>query len=244
MKTIVIIPSRMSSKRFPGKPMAKINGIPMIQMVWEKAKAANVGEVYVACSENEIYDLIKSIGGKAILTDPKLATGTDRIFQAFQSLDKIDEIDSIINLQGDMPLINPTDIINVIKPLKNNYSISTLATNLLTNQISNPNITKIEVEWMKNNIGLAKNFFRIKKEINANTFHHVGIYGYTPDSLKNFINTSKSENEIKLNLEQFRVMDAGINIGVVYVPNILFGIDTKEDLIDAESIIRQENAVN
>ena len=234
----------MSSKRFPGKPMAKINGIPMIQMVWEKAKASRIGEVYVACSEQEVFELITNIGGNAVLTSPDLPTGTDRIYQAFKNIDSKDQIDAIINLQGDMPLIDPADIQKVLNPLKKDFTISTLATNLKDDQIVNPNVTKVEVSWVDNNVGLAKDFYRTKKYINKNTFHHVGIYGYTPNSLNKFTNMKKSKNEINLNLEQFRAIDANINIGVTYVPNILFGIDTKEDLIEAQNIILQKNEKN
>ena len=118
MKTIIIIPSRMASTRFPGKPMVKIAGIPMVQRVWEQAIAAKIGEVYVACSENEVYDLISERGGKAILTDPKLPSGTDRIFAAFQQIENSSDIKYIINLQGDMPIIKPNHIKNVIEPLQ------------------------------------------------------------------------------------------------------------------------------
>ena len=110
MKSIIIIPSRMASSRFPGKPLVKIDGIPMIQRVWEKAIASKVGDVYVACSETEVYDLINGLGGKAILTDPNIPSGTDRIFSALKQIDKSKEIQCIINLQGDMPLINSNHI--------------------------------------------------------------------------------------------------------------------------------------
>ena len=86
MKIVIIIPSRMASKRFPGKPLAKIDGIPMIQRVWQQANAANIGEVFVACSENDVFDLIKGVGGNAIMTDPSLPSGTDRIHSAFKKI--------------------------------------------------------------------------------------------------------------------------------------------------------------
>ena len=127
----------MASSRFPGKPLAKIDGIPMIQRVWQQAIASKVGDVYVACSEQEVYDLITAIGGKAILTDPNLPSGTDRIYSAFQKIKNSSEIEFIINLQGDMPLINPKHIRIVLEPVKKNYSIGTLATNLKQNEFKN-----------------------------------------------------------------------------------------------------------
>ena len=110
MKTLILIPARMASSRFPNKPMALINGKPMIQRVWEQAISSNLGEVIVACCEPEVLQCIKSIGGRAILTDPDLPSGTDRIYQALHKVDNSDQFDSIINLQGDMPIISPDDI--------------------------------------------------------------------------------------------------------------------------------------
>ena len=231
----------MASSRFPGKPLAKINGTPMIEMVWKKAIEADIGEVYVACAEIEIYNLIKKIGGNAILTDPNLPSGTDRIHDAFLKLKYQGKKYNIINLQGDMPLIKSEDIISVLEPLKNNYSISTIATDLAEDEFKNPNVTKVEVDIKNNSIGKAKNFFRISSRLYNNTYHHVGLYGYTSESLEDFVSYPKSKNEILLSLEQYRAMDKGIEIGVKYVPNIHLSIDTKEDLITAQNIIKDKN---
>ena len=244
MKTIIIIPSRMASTRFPGKPLVKIKGVPMIQRVWEQAKASNLGEVYVACSEKEVYDLIKTIGGKPILTHPNLPSGTDRIYSAFKQIDNAEEVEFIINLQGDMPLINPNHIHKVIEPLENNYSIGTLATNLTANEFKNPNVTKVKIDWTHKNLGYAKEFFRLKDKQIDNIYHHVGIYCYTKNSLFQFIDLPVSKNETSLNLEQYRAIDHGINIGVSYIPEIAPSIDTKEDLITVESIIREKYEKN
>ncbi len=244
MKTIIIIPSRMASERFPGKPMAKINGIPMVQRVWRQAIDSMIGDVYVACAENEIFDLVSSLGGNAILTDPDLPSGTDRIHSAFLKIKNNNSIDNVINLQGDMPLIQPEQIKKVIHPLLNNFKIGTLATTLHDHEKNNPNVTKVLIDKIKNNVGIAKEFFRIKDSIQGNVFHHVGIYSYTRDALLNFVKLPKSKNEIMLNLEQYRAMDAQLDIGVTYVSNIPFSIDTKEDLINAEIIIKDINEKN
>ena len=241
MKTIIIIPSRMASTRFPGKPLAIIAGKPMIQRVWEQAINSNLGEVLVACSENEVFNLIKSLGGKVILTDPNLPSGTDRIHSALLQMNSEFDFDCIINLQGDMPLIQPEHINKVIQPIKNNFNIGTLATNLKKNEEDNPNVTKVKVDWNKKSVGIAEEFFRKKDKIEDNVFHHVGIYSYTKKSLDNFVNLPKSKNEITLNLEQYRAMDSGISIGVSFVDGISAGIDTKDDLITAESIILENN---
>ena len=241
MKTIIMIPSRMASSRFPGKPMVKINGKPMIQRVWQQAINSNVGDVVVACSENEVFELITNLGGKAILTNPNLPSGTDRIYSALTKMPEHKEFDFVINLQGDMPIIKPQQIKKVINPLKHKYSIGTLATNLKKDEVSNKNVTKVSVKWDKNNIGQAKDFFRYKDKVDENTFHHVGIYSYTINSIKDFVKLPTSKNEKLLNLEQYRAMDAGIGIGVTLVNNIPPSIDTKEDLNLIETIIRENN---
>ena len=241
MKSIIVIPSRMASTRFPGKPLAIIAGKPMIQRVWEQAIISNLGEVLVACSENEVFNLIKSLGGKVILTDPDLPSGTDRIHSALLQMNSEFDFDCIINLQGDMPLIQPEHIKKVVQPIKNNFDIGTLATNLKKNEEDNPNVTKVKVDWNKKSVGIAEEFFRKKDKIEDNVFHHVGIYSYTKKSLDNFVNLPKSKNEITLNLEQYRAMDSGISIGVSFVDGISAGIDTKDDLITAESIILENN---
>ena len=241
MKTIIMIPSRMASSRFPGKPMVKINGKPMIQRVWQQAINCNIGDVVVACSENEVFDLITNLGGKAILTNPNLPSGTDRIYSALTKIPEHKEFDFVINLQGDMPIIKPQQIKKVINPLKHKYSIGTLATNLKKDEVSNKNVTKVSVKWDKNNIGQAKEFFRYKDKVDENTFHHVGIYSYTINSIKDFVKLPTSKNEKLLKLEQYRAMDAGIGIGVTLVNNIPPSIDTKEDLNLVENIIREKN---
>ena len=222
MKSIIVIPSRMASTRFPGKPLAIIAGKPMIQRVWEQAIISNLGEVLVACSENEVFNLIKSLGGKVILTDPDLPSGTDRIHSALLQMNSEFDFDCIINLQGDMPLIQPEHINKVIQPIKNNFNIGTLATNLKKNEEDNPNVTKVKVHWNKKSVGIAEEFFRNKDKIEDNVYHHVGIYSYTKKSLDNFVNLPKSKNEITLNLEQYRAMDSGITIKLFFNLAIFF----------------------
>ena len=161
MKTIVIIPSRMASKRFPNKPMAMINGMTMIERVWRQAINSNVGSVYVACCEKEVFELIADKGGNAIMTDPNLPSGTDRVFAGFEKIQNLEKLDSIINLQGDMPLINSDDIAKVNEPIINGYSIGTLGTDLNSIEEENINITKVKINWDKEKkIGNAVDFYK------------------------------------------------------------------------------------
>ena len=175
------------------------------------------------------------------MTDPNLSSGTDRVHSAFLKIKNNKDIDVIINLQGDMPLINPEHILKVIDPIKRNFTIGTLATNLHDNELNNPNVTKVEVDFKKNEIAQALSFYRKVTIENKNLYHHVGIYSYTPVSINTFINLPKSKNEIDLSLEQMRAMDSNIPIGVMYVPEVPMSVDTKEDLINIETNIIEHN---
>ena len=242
MKTAIIIPARMASQRFPNKPMAKINGTPMIERVWRQGINSKVGDVYVACSENEVFNLIISKGGKAIMTDPDLPSGTDRVFAAFNLLENKNDYESIINLQGDMPLIDYKNIQSANIPLHNGYDIGTIATDISSNEIKNENITKVTVDWKEEGVvGNSLDFYKsIKKEV-TNIYQHVGIYSFKPSALKKFILLPPSKNEIDRKLEQLRLLDAGIKIGITYVENVPISVDTVEDLILIENILKNKD---
>ena len=239
MKTAIIIPARMASQRFPNKPMAKINGTPMIERVWRQGINSKVGDVYVACSENEVFNLIISKGGKAIMTDPDLPSGTDRVFAAFNLLENKNDYESIINLQGDMPLIDYKNIQSANIPLHNGYDIGTIATDISSNEIKNENITKVTVDWKEEGVvGNSLDFYKsIKTEV-TNIYQHVGIYSFKPSALKKFILLPPSKNEIDRKLEQLRLLDAGIKIGITYVENVPISVDTVEDLMLIENILK------
>jgi len=244
MKTAIIIPSRMSSKRFPNKPMAKINGIPMIERVWKQGINSKIGDVYVACSEDEVFNLITSKGGKAIMTDPNLPSGTDRVFAAFNLLDNKDEYESIINLQGDMPLIDSINIQSVNIPLENGYDIGTIATEISNEEEKNENITKVSIDWKEADVvGNSLDFYKFSTKQSSNIYQHVGIYSFKPIALRKFVSLPPSKNEIDRKLEQLRAIDAGIKIGITYVENVPISVDTLEDLILIENILnnRDEN---
>ena len=242
MKTIVIIPSRMASQRFPNKPMAMINGMTMIERVWRQAINSNVGSVYVACCEKEVFELIADKGGNAIMTDPNLPSGTDRVFAGFEKIQNLEKLDSIINLQGDMPLINSDDIAKVNEPIINGYSIGTLGTDLNSIEEENINITKVKINWDKEKkIGDAVDFYKKSEGTLQNIYQHVGIYSFKPSALNNFVKLSQSKNELEKQLEQLRAIDAGIKIGISYVENVPLSVDTKEDLNHIESIIKETN---
>ena len=239
MKTLIVIPSRMSSVRFPNKPLAMIDGIPMVKRVWEQAKKADIGSVIVACCEKEVFDLIQSIGGDAIMTDPSLPSGTDRIFQAISNLSEAEQFDSIINLQGDMPIINPIDIKHVNEPLIQGFYIGTLITNINLEEEKDHNLTKAKINWIKKNkLGKAVDFYKLSRGNIDDIYHHVGIYSFRYKSLKKFVKLKPSKNELYFKLEQWRALDAKMSIGVAYVKNVPLSVDTEEDLKKVENIIK------
>ena len=242
MKTAIIIPARMASQRLPNKPMVKINGIPMIERVWMQAINSKIGDVYVACSEDEVFDLISSKGGNAIMTDPNLPSGTDRVFAAFNLLQNKNDYESIINLQGDMPLIEPSTIQSVNIPLKNGYDIGTIATDVSIDEETNENITKVSIDWkISEVIGNSLDFYKSSKKQILNIYQHVGIYSFKPIALRKFVSLPPSKNEIDKKLEQLRALDAGVNIGITYVEKVPISVDTQEDLMLIENILESKD---
>ena len=189
MKTLVIIPSRMSATRLPGKPLLKINGLSIISHVSKKAEEANIGDVIVATEDQEIIDDVKGNGFNAILTSNKHKTGTDRIHEALKK-SNIKDVDFIMNLQGDEPAINIEDIIDLQKKMIKNYSeLGTLASIITDdNDLKNENIVKVitEKNLQEDNFPKAVSFLRNSKNTD-NIYHHIGIYCYLLSTLEKFI---------------------------------------------------------
>ena len=233
MKTLVIIPSRLSAQRLPGKPLMKINGLSIISHVFKKAEKANIGEVIVAAQDQEIVDDVKKNGGQAILTKNEHKTGTDRIYEVFQKINT-SNIDLVINLQGDEPLINIDDIRNLNKKvIKTTSQLGTLASKIQDKALfENLNVVKVLTKENLNqtNFPEAENFMRITHQEKENIYHHIGIYCYTKDTLEKFVSYNQSVNEIKNRLEQLRALDNKIKINVAFAKFAPIGVDTKEDL--------------
>tara|TARA_B100000214_G_C23909754_1_gene600688 strand:- start:444 stop:1172 length:729 start_codon:yes stop_codon:yes gene_type:complete len=240
MKTLIIIPSRMSAKRLPGKPLLKINGISVISHVFKRAEKANIGDVYVATEDQEIIDEVNTNGGKAVLTSKNNKTGTDRVFEAYKILG-INGIDFIMNLQGDEPNIDIDDIKMLDDKMKtNNSKIGTLAAKILSPKIyEDENVVKVKISesFNQNSFPLAENFMR-KTTVKDNIFHHVGIYCYDVKTLEKFISFDQSKNELNNKLEQLRALDNNININVALAKKTPIGIDTKEDYLAIKKIMK------
>ena len=240
MKTLVIIPSRLSATRLPGKPLLKINNISIISHVYKRATEANIGEVIVAAGDQEIIDDVKKNGRNAILTRKNHKTGTDRIYEAFKKLD-LNNVDLIMNLQGDEPNIDIEDIINLNTQMQNSKAnIGTLASIISDNKmLDNENVVKVitEVILETNNFPKALNFKRKINEIKNNIYHHLGIYCYSVQALENFVNLQQSENEIKNRLEQLRALDNQQTINVALANSSPIGVDTMEDYLAIKKIM-------
>jgi len=234
----------MAASRLKGKPLLKINNVPIICHVLNKAKETGL-EAIVATEDKEIMTAIEQNGdGKVVLTG-KHKTGTDRIFEAFKKL-KIKNVDYILNLQGDEPTIDPKDIINLNKlMIKNNSDIGTLASKIKNDtMLKNENIVKVitEKKLENNNFVKALNFLRkdLKKE-NPNIYHHIGIYCYKVSVLEKFINLNQTKNEIKNRLEQLRALDNNIKINVALSESSPIGVDTKEDYLALKKIMEYKS---
>ena len=245
MKTLILIPSRLSATRLPGKPLYKINGISMISHVFKKAEEANIGEVLVATEDQEIIDDVKKNGGQAILTKKKQhKTGTDRIYEALKQFHNTD-IDLVMNLQGDEPLINIEDIKNLNNQMiKNQSQLGTLASKIVDKKVyKNQNVVKVSTKEKLNNSNFpfAINFMREISEQSKNIYHHLGIYCYQKDTLEKFISYNQSPSEIEYKLEQLRAIDNNIKINVGLAKSSPIGVDTEEDFIAIKKIMEYKS---
>jgi 3-deoxy-manno-octulosonate cytidylyltransferase (CMP-KDO synthetase) len=223
----------------PGKPLLKINNLSIISHVFRRAQEANIGDVVVATEDQEIIDDVIKNGGKAILTDKNHKTGTDRIYEALQKL-KLKDVDLIMNLQGDEPAINIDDIIRLNKKMVSTQSkMGTLGAKMKDlKDLDNENIVKVITSKNFNNDEFpeAKNFLRRSSEI-TNIYHHVGIYCYSVETLKKFVELNQSKNEIKNRLEQLRALDNNIDINVALASFSPIGVDTEEDYLALKKIM-------
>ena len=244
MKTLIVIPSRLSATRLPGKPLLKINGLSIISHVVKKAENSNIGEVVVATEDQEIIDDVKQNGGQAILTNNNHKTGTDRIYEAIKKLGKTD-IDLVMNLQGDEPLMKTEDIRNLNNLMIQTKSrLGTLATNIIDKNLYEKS-TAVKVITKENldisNFPEATNFMRKSKNIIKNVYHHLGIYCYQIETLKRFVSYDQSPNEIKNKLEQLRALDNNIKINVALAKSSTIGVDTEEDFVAIKKIMEYKS---
>ncbi|PLX38074.1 MAG: 3-deoxy-manno-octulosonate cytidylyltransferase [Hyphomicrobiales bacterium] len=230
---LVLVPARMSSTRLPGKPLADIAGEPMIVHVWRRASEAQIGPVLVACDDQRIVDVVEAAGGKAILTRDDHESGSDRIFEAVEHFDPEGRYDMVVNVQGDLPTIDPDEIRACFAPLEDPaVDISTLAA-LITDEeeVTDPHVVKVIGTPVGPNHLRALYFTRATAPYGEGPlYHHIGLYAYRREALKRFVSLPPSTLEKREKLEQLRALEAGMRIDAAIVDIIPLGVDTPADL--------------
>jgi 3-deoxy-manno-octulosonate cytidylyltransferase (CMP-KDO synthetase) len=242
MKSILIIPSRMASTRLHEKPFHVINGRPLIQHVYERAKAAYHGRIVVACCDERVKTLVESLGGEAVLTTPDLPSGTDRIYEAYTKIGADEDI--IINLQGDMAIF-PGDLIHKTLDVFNHVPSDVVtAMSKLDHDILNPSLVKVAFEkhplsTYDSTFGRAHYFSRAPIPYGAKYFFkHIGIYIYTKEALAEFVKAPVSVLEEIEKLEQLRGLTLGHRYGVTLVDGDYYSVDTIEDVKLVEEFLK------
>tara|TARA_Y100000590_G_scaffold63947_1_gene68710 strand:- start:208 stop:954 length:747 start_codon:yes stop_codon:yes gene_type:complete len=246
-KVLILIPSRLSAKRLPGKPLLEIGNLPIISHVVKRGQEAGLGKVIVCAEDKEIINVVEKNGGKAILTGNHHKNGTERIYEGLKILGKRD-IDYVISLQGDEPEIKPEDIKNLyFHMVKTNSDIGTLAAEIREQSIlDNKNVVKVKTKEKLNydNFALAINFSRYDlSNKSSNVYHHIGIYCYKVSILEKFVNLDQTKNEINNQLEQLRALDNKIKIKVALAKSSPIGVDTEEDYLALKKIMEYKSKI-
>ena len=233
MKPLIVIPARMAATRLPGKPLADIAGKPMIVRMVEIAAATKLGPVVVAAGDAEIVAAVEAAGGKAILTDPDLPSGTDRVHAALQAVGG--DYDAIVNLQGDMPTIAPALVVRAVAELRDGADIATLVSpSGDAADRDNPNVVKAIVAAD----GRCLYFTRAPAPSGPGTIQrHVGLYVYARDALERFVAAPPSPLELREKLEQLRALEMGMTIRAGVVAEFPKGVDGPEDLELARKVL-------
>jgi 3-deoxy-manno-octulosonate cytidylyltransferase (CMP-KDO synthetase) len=241
MNPIVVIPSRMASTRLPGKPLALIAGKPMVVQVLERAREADIGPVAVACAEPEIAEAVRQAGGVAVLTDPSLPRGSDRVQAALAALDPQGTHDVVVNLQGDLPTIPPVQIRAVLTPLSDPaIDIATLVAPIESEEeAAMPQVVKAACAF-DHGRAVSPALYFSRAPIPAGPgprWHHIGIYAFRRTALARFVALPESPLEKRESLEQLRALEAGMRIACARVEHAPFGVDTEPDLERARRML-------
>jgi 3-deoxy-manno-octulosonate cytidylyltransferase (CMP-KDO synthetase) len=238
---VVLIPARMASTRLPGKPLADIGGVPMIVAVWQRAMEAGIGPVAVAAAEREIADAVTKAGGRAVLTRPDHPSGSDRIWEALAALDPDSRYDAVINIQGDLPTLDPALPRRALRLLDDPaVDVGTLAARItVERERTDSNVVKAVVAAADGaDHGRALYFSRATVPAgDGPLYHHIGLYAWRRDALARFIALPPSPLETREKLEQLRALEAGMRIDVAFVDTVPLGVDTPRDLARARDIL-------
>ena len=242
-RPIVIIPARLGSTRLPGKPLADIHGEPMIVHVWRRAIEADVGPALVAADSPEIVAAVEKAGGLAVLTRADHASGSDRIFEAINTFDPQGAYDVIVNVQGDLPTIEPEAVRAALTPLDDAaVDIATLATPIRREaERDDPNVVKAVGTEIAPNRLRALYFTRARAPWGeGDLLHHIGLYVYRRAALARFVALPPSPLEKRERLEQLRALEAGMRIDIALVDVAPLGVDTPEDLMRARQRLAKQ----
>ncbi len=241
-RALILIPARMASTRLPDKPLADIEGEPMIVRVWRQAHAAEMGRVVVAADADEICSAVRAAGGEALMTRSDHASGSDRIFEALNRIDPDAEMDIVVNVQGDLPTIDPALIRECISVLSTKGpDIATLAAEIIEpHERTNPNVVKVVgTPLAQRNRLRALYFTRATAPYGEGPlYHHIGLYAYRRTALERFVSLDPSPLETRERLEQLRALEDGMRIDVALVDTVPLGVDTPADLERARQLVR------
>jgi 3-deoxy-manno-octulosonate cytidylyltransferase (CMP-KDO synthetase) len=230
---LIIIPARMAATRLPGKPLADIAGQPMIVHVLRRAQAAGVGNVAVATDTRAIAEVVEKAGGRAVMTRADHASGSDRIYEALTTLDPRGRMGTIVNLQGDLPTLDPADLRAALALLADPaVHVATLAAEISKpEERTNPNVVKVVGSTLSPSRMRALYFTRATAPYgDGPLYHHIGLYAYRRGALETFVALPPSRLERREKLEQLRLIEAGMRIDVAIVRSVPLGVDTPEDL--------------
>ncbi|MDI6025541.1 3-deoxy-manno-octulosonate cytidylyltransferase [Corticibacterium sp. UT-5YL-CI-8] len=243
MSILILIPARMASTRLPGKPLADIAGKPMIVHVAERSARSGLGRVAVATDTAEVADAVRAHGYEAVMTRADHQSGSDRIFEALQSLDPAGSVETVINVQGDLPTIDPELIRAALRPFDDaSVDIATLGVEIVRDEErANPNVVKIVGSPLSESRLRALYFTRATAPWgDGPLYHHIGLYAYRRAALERFVGLKPSPLETRERLEQLRALEAGMRIDAEIVHSVPLGVDTPEDLERARDILSQD----
>lgn len=239
MKRVGIIPARYASTRLPGKPLADINGKPMIQWVYENALKSSLEKVVVATDDERIYEAVRKFGGEVTMTSRDHINGSSRLAEVAEKI----EADIIVNIQGDEPCISPTVIDKVLEAFEDEKCLmSTLKTKIIDkDEVKNPNCVKVITDINNDALYFSRSPIPYNRDnFEINYYKHLGIYAYKKGFLLDYVRMKPTKLELSESLEQLRVLENGYKIKVLETNEKLIGVDTLEDLERVRGILKNE----